>query len=91
MSKKALSPILGMVKPLAKQYITQENMQAMFDSIVGSIEPDEGEKVVLMVSRKADGTVTGSVASMRTADHTITGVYAQDALDSIIMNLLQKL
>lgn len=91
MKPGAFSPIIGMVKPLAKQYVNKENMQTIFDQIAGKYTPEEGEKVVLMITKKQDGTVCGSVAAMNNDTRQITGVYEQMELGELIMEMLGKL
>lgn len=85
----SLSPILGMVKPLAQKYINAENMTKVFDAITDKFPAEEGEKTVLLVTKKDDGSVVGSVATMD-AGHLITGVYAQEPLADLITKLLNK-
>ncbi len=88
---KALSPILSMVKPLAKKHATPESMSALFDALTAQFPTEPGEKNVLLINRAPDGTVMGGVWSVDTASRTLTGTYVQLPLDQLILELLGKL
>jgi len=88
---KALAPVLGLVKPMARKYATAENMSALFDALTARYPAAEGEKSVLLVSRTDDGTVMGGVWSVDTASRTLTGCYAQQPLDELVAQLLERM
>ena len=88
---KALSPILGMVKPLAKKHATPENMNALFDALTASYPATPGEKNLLVINRTDDGTVMGGVWTVDTSTRTLTGCYTQMPLDQLVAALLEKL
>lgn len=88
---KALSPILSMVKPLAKKHATPENMSALFDALTSQFPTAPGEKNLLIVNRAPDGTVMGGVWAVDTATRTLTGAYVQMPLDQLIVELLGKI
>lgn len=85
----ALSPILGIVKPLAKKHINEENISSIFTALTKDLPDDEDNKPVLIVSRRKDGTVVGSAATLDSS-RTVTGIYHQDNLAELILNLLEK-
>ena len=87
MNLEALYPILKIIKPLAKKHINEENMSSVFDALTRNVPVEDGEKPVLLVSRRSDGSVVGSVATID-AGHLITGVYAQEPLAELILQLL---
>lgn len=89
--RSALSPILSMVKPLAKKHATPENMAALFDAITAQFPTEPGEKNVLLINRAPDGVVMGGVWSVNTATRTLTGAYTQQPLHQLILELLGKL
>lgn len=85
----ALSPILGIVKPLAKKHINEENISAIFTALTKDLPDDGDNKPVLLISRKKDGTVVGSAATIDSS-RTVTGIYHQDNLSDLILKLLEK-
>ena len=60
---KALSPILKMVAPIAKKYVTAENLDKVFEKLTDDMELEEGERACLTITRK-EGVVYGSVCSV---------------------------
>lgn len=89
--RSALSPILSMVKPLAKKHATPENMTAIFNALTAAYPAAPGEKNLLVINRTDDGVVMGGVWSVDTATRTLTGAYTQQPLDQLILELLGKL
>lgn len=84
-----LSPILGIVKPLAKKHINEENISVLFNALTKDLPDDDDHKPVLLISRRKDGSVIGSSASLD-ASRTVTGIYHQDKLADLILKLLEK-
>lgn len=85
----ALSPILGIVKPLAKKHINEENISALFNELTKDLPDDDDYKPVLIISRLKDGSVVGSSATLN-ASRTVADIYHQDNLAELILNLLEK-
>lgn len=89
--RSALSPILSMVKPLAKKHATPENMAALFNALTAAYPAAPGEKNLLVINRTDDGTVMGGVWTVDTATRTLTGCYTQMPLDQLVASLLEKI
>lgn len=84
---KALSPLMGVLKPLAKKYITRENVDQVFDALTAEAALEEGEKAVIVIHRLAGGTVAAGVYA--TAGHTLTRQYSVMAVEELILDFLK--
>lgn len=87
----ALSPLLGMVKPLARNHATPENMDTLFTALTAQYPAADGEKNVLLVNRTADGRVMGGVWSVEPATGRLTACHTQQPLDQLLLALLEKI
>lgn len=86
----ALSPLLKMIAPMAKKHITSENLSKIYDSLTAQFTPDEGERVVLLISKPKTGAVKGSVVTLDEGS-LVTGILAQADLDELLLQLLENL
>lgn len=72
MSKdKSISPIMGMLKPLAKKYITPDNISSIFDSLTEEAELMDGEKAVIILNRGTDGTVMAGLYAVAQSHYIV--------------------
>lgn len=55
-----IDPILKMVKPLIPKFVTAENLSKVYDSLTEG-ESSDGRRRVLLISKKGDGVVYGSI------------------------------
>lgn len=55
-----IDPILKMVKPLIPKFVTAENLSKVYDSLIEG-ESSDGRRRVLLISKKSDGVVYGSI------------------------------
>lgn len=55
-----IDPILKMVKPLIPKFVTAENLSKIYDSLTEG-ESGDGRRRVLLISKKGDGVVYGSI------------------------------
>ena len=86
----ALSPLLKMIAPMAKKHITPENLSKIYDSLTAQFTPEEGERVVLLISKPKTGAVKGSVVTLDEGS-LMTGILAQADLDELLLQLLENL
>lgn len=87
----ALSPLLKMIAPMAKKHITPENLSKIYDSLTAKFTPEEGERVVLIISKPKTGAVKGSVVTLDEGSLVMTGILAQADLDELLLQLLENL
>ena len=85
-----LLPLMGMLCPLAKKYITPETMVKVHDSLMGRFEAEAGNRLVATISKKGDGTVVVSVVGIDN-EHRIRHQYYQEPLDEVVSQLVGKL
>lgn len=85
---KNISPILKMVAPMAKKYVTAENLDKVFEKLTDDIELEEDERACLTITRK-EGVVYGSVCSVN-QQNTITGIYHQAPLHELLGRLIDN-
>lgn len=85
---KGLSPILKMVAPMAKKYVTAENLDKVFEKLTEDMDLEEGERACLTITRK-EGVVYGSVCSVN-QQNTITGIYHQSPLHELLGRLIES-
>ncbi|MCR4811765.1 MAG: hypothetical protein K5867_04120 [Bacteroidales bacterium] len=55
-----MDPILSMVRPLIPKFVTAENLSKVYDSLIEG-ESSDGRRRVLLISKKSDGVVYGSI------------------------------
>ncbi len=85
----ALGAILKMVAPLAKKHITPETLATLYDKLTAPYgDPFIDERVMLVVSKKKDGTVAGSVVGVDSENH-IVSQYSQMPLHELLDQLLK--
>lgn len=58
-----IDPLLNIVKPLIPKFVTAENLGKVYDSLIVG-ESSDGRRRVLLISKKADGVVYGSVVAV---------------------------
>ena len=54
---------MNMVRPLIPKFVTAENLSKVYDSLIEGDNPDCRRRV-LLISKKADGVVYGSVVAV---------------------------
>ena len=54
---------MNMVRPLIPKFVTAENLSKVYDSLIEGDNPD-GRRRMLLISKKADGVVYGSVVAV---------------------------
>lgn len=84
----ALSTVLKLVAPLAKKHITPESMQQVFHGITEKYEYP-GERTMIVISRKGDGSVVGSVVGVD-EDNRITSQYEQHPLAELLTQFISE-
>lgn len=58
-----VDPLLKMVRPLIPKFVTAENLSKVYDSLIEEDNPDSRRRV-LLISKKSDGIVYGSIAAV---------------------------
>lgn len=53
-----------MIKPLAKKYVNQENINAIFDNLTSGVQLNQGEKAIILLNRTAGGTVAAGTYAL---------------------------
>lgn len=85
--KKKNNPLLAALKPLARQYVSSENISKVFDNIVAGADIQPDEKPAIIISRSPDGTVAGALYGINGT--SISSQYSDRfPLDQLILNLL---
>ena len=84
---KSLSPLLGMIKPMAKKYITKENIDAVYDQVTKDVELADGEKAVVILNRTHNGTVVAGVYAID-GDRRITRQFSIMSVEDLILSFL---
>ena len=86
-NKTKMNPLLAAVKPIARQYVSAENIGKVFDRVTGDCDILPGEKAVIMLSRGEEGDVRGAVYGVN--GRIIESQYTDRvAVDELIMQLL---
>ena len=88
-SEKTLSPLMGMLKPLAKKYITQDNIDSVFDAATAGAGLLDDEKAVILLSRAADGRVYAGVYAYARQRRTITREFSRMPVEELILSFLK--
>lgn len=88
MKGNALSPLMGVLKPLAKKYVSEENINRIFDGITSEAELEEGEKAVVILNRTA-GSVYAGVYAVN-PERRITRCYSTMPVEDLINRLLES-
>lgn len=85
----ALSAVLKIVAPMAKKHITPDTLSSLYDSMTAPYaDPFLDERVMLVVSKKRDGQVVGSIVGVDSDNH-IRSQYQQMPLNQLIEQLLK--
>lgn len=84
---KSLTPLLGMLKPVAKKYITRENIDAVYDQVTQEADLAEGEKAVVIINRTQNGTVVAGVYAID-GDRRITRQFSLMSVEDLILSFL---
>lgn len=81
------NPLIAAVLPLAKQYITAENISKVFCTMTGNFPVGVDEKPVILVSKDAQGKVMAGVYSID-SHNRITSMYSRAAVEDLLKELL---
>lgn len=81
--------LLNIIKPLADKWITPEHLEKAFVTVSEPYQTD-GQKIVMVVSRKGDGQVYGSIVGLN-QDNLIVAQYAQKPLEEVLKSALDLL
>lgn len=81
------NPLLAAVKPLARQYVSADNMARVFASLTEGCDLGEGQKAVLLVSRGADGVVYGGVYAVD-GQNRVVRQFSRQPVEELLTELL---
>ena len=82
--------IIQMIRPKAKQYLNQENLNKVFEAVMARY-PVKEERGMLLISRRvSDGMVVASAVGVG-KDNRIVEIYDQQPLDKVVLDLLEQL
>ena len=83
--------IIQMIRPKAKQYLNQENLNKVFETVMARYPVKEEERGMLLISRRvSDGMVVASAVGVG-KDNRIVEIYDQQPLDKVVLDLLEQL
>lgn len=87
MKTSSLSPLMGVLKPLAKKYVNSENIDSLFHSLTADCQLQDNERPVILIHRPANQSVMAGVYAVDDAHH-ITRCYSTMPVEQLIDTLL---
>ena len=89
MSKgRTFEPLLAVLKPVARKYITRENINSVYDAVTGDVELEEGEKAMVILSRNRMGDVVAGVYAVD-GEHRVRRQYKMMTVEELVVSILE--